>query len=351
VREYRASSGRILDHLRCEITLGGRQVAVSLSLHRIHAGANLAVFEDVTRLVEQERQLYRDQQRFRAIFDNVRDYAIFTVDAAGRVDGWNHSLQRFGGWREADVVGQPLDIFLPPELRDAEAIEAVLAKARRIGSVETEGWRLRQDGARLWANSVLTALPDSSGAVRGFVVVSRDMTERKRIEDELRRLATTDPLTGAFNRRHGQARLVERLAAWRGDGPRPAVLMLDIDHFKSINDHHGHDAGDAALCAAVEACRVELGEEGAVARWGGEEFLINLPATDALAAVEIAERLREAIRRVRVPTGHGEIGMTVSIGVALAVQPTDAPEGLVHRADVALYTAKEHGRDRVVLAA
>ncbi len=348
VRDFPDPSGRVLDHERCAMTIGTRPTVLSLTVHRVHGGSYMAVLEDVTILAEQERQLHQDRRRFRAIFDNVRDYAIYTIDPEGRVDEWNQSLQRFGGWRSADVVGRPLDVFFPLDERRPGFADSLLAGARQTGSVETEGWYLRQDGSRLWANTVLTALPDADGAVRGFVVVSRDMTERKRIEDELRRLATTDPLTGAFNRRHGQSYMAEAFRDAGGEGQRPAVLMLDIDHFKSINDRHGHDVGDAALCAVVDACRAILGETLPVVRWGGEEFLVVLPSTDADLAAHMAQRLRAAICGVRVRISTGELAMTVSIGVAL--DRGGGPENLVHRADEALYAAKRNGRDRVIMS-
>ncbi len=346
VRGFAATSGIIIDHERCPIAMGARQAVLSVTVHRIHGGMNLGMLEDVSRQVEQDRQLFEDRQRFQAIFDNVRDYAIFTVDPQGKIDEWNQTLLRFGGWRAEDVLGRTLDIFLPAEVRGTAAPDTLLANARQAGSVEIEGWRIRRDGSRLWTNTVVTALPDVSGAVRGFVVVSRDMTQRKRIEDELRRLATTDPLTGAFNRRHGQTLLADTFG---DDGDRrrqPGLLMLDIDHFKAINDRHGHETGDTALRAAVEACRAVLGDAGSVVRWGGEEFLIILP--DATEAAATAERLRAAVGDLRIAAGEDSIGITVSIGVA--ADHGDGPHGVVRRADAALYSAKRGGRNRVVIA-
>ncbi|MGG5890841.1 diguanylate cyclase domain-containing protein [Falsiroseomonas sp. HC035] len=329
-------TGVILDHRRCEAAGG---VVLSVTLHRLHGATMLLVLDDVTRLVEQERRIQADQQRFRAIFDNVRDYAIYTLDAEGCVDGWNPSLQRFGGWQPEDVERRPIEVFFPPEDRAPERMAGMLAEARRTGSLEMEGWRRRRDGSRIWANSVLTALPDEAGGVRGFVAVSRDMTERKRMEDELRRLATTDPLTGASNRRAGQAALAEIFAGPDG----AAVLMLDIDHFKSINDRHGHKAGDEALCSLVATCRAVLPAGTPVIRWGGEEFLIVLPgAADAAA---MAETLRAAIAATEVTLAEGALCMTASLGVATGGDRS--PEALLQRADAALYAAKRGGRNRV----
>jgi diguanylate cyclase (GGDEF)-like protein/PAS domain S-box-containing protein len=348
VRDFEAMSGVIINHRRCDVTTGQQCRVFSLTVQRAHGGLNLAMLEDVTQVVEQERQIRQNQQRLRAIFENVRDYAIYTVADDGCIDEWNPSLERFGGWRAEDVVGQPLDIFLPPEDRQPAHWAGQLARSRQTGSVETEGWCVRRDGSRFWVNTVVTALPDLDGAVRGFVIVSRDMTERKRMEDELRRLATTDPLTGAFNRRQGEISLRHAFAHPAEPNRQPAVLMLDIDHFKSINDRYGHDTGDIALCSVVLACRQVLGEANAIVRWGGEEFLVVLPNTHAQAAVDVAQRLRVAIRAIKIPYNDEVLRLTVSIGVA--VRQDETATGMVARADVALYEAKRTGRDRVVLA-
>jgi len=347
VTQYPGTSGIILDHERCEVTRGTKSSVFSVTVHRVHGGTNLLVLDDVTHLVHQERQLHVDRQRFRAIFNNVRDYAIYTVDPEGRIDEWNQSLERFGGWLPEDVAQRPFDIFFTEEQRGEGRMAELLARSRSIGSTETEGWRRRRDRARLWANTVVTVLPDVDGAACGFVVISRNMTERKRMEDELRRLATTDPLTGAFNRRSGHAVLAEAFNRQHGDGLRPGVVMRDIDHFKSIKDRHGHDVGDAALCALVVQCRGVLGDATPIVRWGGEEFLIILPSTSEDAAATIAESLRAAVEIARIPVAAGDISITASFGVA--VDSGASPEILLKHADAALYAAKRRGRNRVIL--
>lgn len=347
VRGFTARSGIIVDHARCEARAGGRDSVISVTIHRMHEGANLALLEDVTQVMAQERQLRADRQRFGAIFEHVRDHAIFTVNPEGRIDAWNQSLRRFGDWSEADVIGQRFDAFFTPEQHVPAAFDAVLADARRIGSVETEGWRLRADGTPFWTNSVVTALPDAEGEVTSYIVVSRDMTEHRRVEDQLRLLATTDPLTGAANRRQGQAQLAE-LSRRAAGLARPAVLMLDIDRFKSINDTHGHAVGDLVLCAVAEACRKALPADVPVIRWGGEEFLILLAAASIAEAAAIAETLRFAMHAVRVTAPGRRISLTASIGVAVA--RGEASDILVERAEAALYLAKREGRDRVVVS-
>src|ERR1700722_4524594 len=224
---------------------------------------------------------------FGAIFNYVRDYAIYTVTLDGRIEEWNRSLQRVGGWEAIDVQGRHIGMFFPTDDPTLPPLDALLTEAKRVGSVETEGWRLKRDGACLWGNTVITALPDETGAVDGFVVVKRNMTKRKRMEDELKQHATVDPLTGAFSRRHGLARLEIEFYQRARSEQSCAVMMFDMDRFKSINDTHGHDTGDAVLCAVVLTCKARLRTVDMLARRGGEEFLIVLPDTDAEAAIVI----------------------------------------------------------------
>jgi diguanylate cyclase (GGDEF)-like protein/PAS domain S-box-containing protein len=348
VARFAAAAGTIVDQQRLEARAGGRAMVLSLTVNRVNATVFMAVLTDVTTLAEQERRLYADRQKFFAIFDNVRDYAIYTTTMEGKIEEWNRSLQRVGGWLAEDVQGRDMSMFLSSDDPVRPQIDSLLAEARRTGSVETEGWRLKRDESRFWGNSVITALPDEGGEVRGFVVVSRDITERKRTEDDMKLLATVDPLTGAYNRRQGDALLVAEFARRARNGRDFAVLMLDIDHFKAVNDRFGHEAGDAVLCAMVRDGQKALRAIDMLVRWGGEEFLLVLPDTDADAAMVTAERMRAALAATEVSASGATIRFTVSIGVALPL--TDNSGELLRRADLALYAAKAGGRNRVILA-
>jgi PAS domain S-box-containing protein len=165
--------GAVWDRQRLETRAGGRTVVLAISVNRINDVTYMMILRDVTLLAEQERKLFADQQRFRAIFDHVRDYAIYTITLDGQIDEWNQSLQRFGGWLAADVRGASIAMFFPSDDQSSPPPVALLTEAKRVGSVETEGWRIKRDGSRLWGNTVITALPDESGSVRGFAVVSR----------------------------------------------------------------------------------------------------------------------------------------------------------------------------------
>jgi diguanylate cyclase (GGDEF)-like protein/PAS domain S-box-containing protein len=349
VAAFPGAAGTIVDQARLEAQLGGKALVLSLTVNRIGPNVYMAVLADITTASEQERKLFADRQKFRAIFDSVRDYAIYTATKEGTVDEWNPSMERYAGWTD-EVVGQPLSRLFPSDDPDRPDVDQLLARARSVGSVETEGWRRKHDGSRLWGNTVITPLPDEVGDVRGYVVVSRDMTERKRMEDEMRALATTDPLTGAYNRRQGGFLLAAEFERSARSGEPFSVLMLDVDHFKRVNDTFGHEAGDTVLKALVVTCKEQLRAIDMVARWGGEEFLLLLCGAGAGASVTVAERLRQTLAELTVCSPAGErIAFTVSIGVA--VSRGAGIEETVRRSDAALYDAKSSGRDRVTVAA
>jgi diguanylate cyclase (GGDEF)-like protein/PAS domain S-box-containing protein len=349
VGRFTGRNGTIVEQLWLPARAGSEEKMLSLTVNLIKADVYMAVLVDVTKLAQQERKLYADRQKFFAIFNHVRDYAIYTITLDGAIEEWNESVQRYGGWVSAEVQGKSLNMFFPPDDPDRPRVESLLAEALRVGSIETEGWRLKRDGTRLWANSVITALPDEEGTVRGFVVVSRDMTERKRSEDDMKLLASLDPLTGAHNRRQGDVLLAAEFNR-RARNARPfAVFMLDIDHFKTINDTFGHAVGDAVLIALARTCHDTLRAIDVVARWGGEEFLMVLPETGTAEAMIAAERVRAALEATDVAAPGGTtIRFTVSIGVA--VSAGESPSELLRRSDAALYVAKTGGRNRVELA-
>lgn len=165
-----------------------------------------------------------------------------------------------------------------------------------------------------------------------------------------RHLAETDALTGIFGRRAILEQSEYTLHAARCNGLAMSVLMIDADHFKRVNDEHGHEAGDAVLVEVVRRLRNVLRDQDVIGRVGGEEFLALLPGADQRAALEIAERLLDVMRAAPIRHDQVNVAMTLSIGAA-ALDRHDADlDALIRRADAALYAAKDAGRDRVVLA-
>jgi two-component system cell cycle response regulator len=185
----------------------------------------------------------------------------------------------------------------------------------------------------------------------------RSALRTRRLRDELRErnlqlesMARTDVLTGMVGRRHGATVLAEACTAAAATGESLAVVMADVDHFKHVNDHHGHAAGDVVLRAVADVMRDGLVTGETAVRWGGEEFLLVLPGCETSGALARAERLRSAVAGSPVDVGGRRHGVTASLGCAI-LGPGETPEALVARADQALYAAKAAGRDRVSAAA
>ncbi|UUX48583.1 diguanylate cyclase [Nisaea acidiphila] len=170
----------------------------------------------------------------------------------------------------------------------------------------------------------------------------------EKLNEELERLATTDPLTSAFNRRYFMTKLQDELKRSRRYDRSSSVLMLDIDHFKSINDTYGHDVGDIVLIEMVKVLENEIREFDTLARLGGEEFAILLPETNETSAKVSAVRLLDAVRKITIDAGGKPLNFTVSIGCSEFDGDYDTVEAVLKSADLALYEAKHSGRDRVV---
>jgi diguanylate cyclase (GGDEF)-like protein len=172
--------------------------------------------------------------------------------------------------------------------------------------------------------------------------------KKARLYEEIQELAIMDGLTGVFGRRHFLERYHEEFERSRRHKLRLAVLMLDLDHFKTYNDKYGHLVGDVALREIAAITKKTLREVDLVCRLGGEEFVVVLPETGKKGAIQVAERIRKAIHAHRIRAYDADTRMTVSIGVALYPTDADRPQGLIERADEALYLAKDIGRNRVI---
>jgi len=181
---------------------------------------------------------------------------------------------------------------------------------------------------------------------------------RKRLQDRLQEsyqrcieLALTDPLTGLYDRAYLDRHLDELIKRVNQDGVTAALLMFDIDHFKRVNDTHGHDAGDDVLRELAARTLNSVRSVDLVARQGGEEFVVVMPETDLAIAASVAERLRVAVAReaFTVKADGQKLTVTISIGVTSAAAGGDDRERMLKRADIALYTAKNQGRNRVVV--
>ena len=206
-----------------------------------------------------------------------------------------------------------------------------------------------RDGETFYAQLSACALTYSGDetVMLGFT----DLTAQKAVEHQLRYLAQRDPLTQAYNRHHFWQLANAEMARVRRYKRPLSIAMIDADHFKDVNDRHGHDVGDLVLRMIVDTCHDSLRKHDVLARYGGEEFVVLLPETPLSGAEAVMERVRERIETTALSLDDGQrIQITVSIGLATILEEEEGLEALLKRADDALYAAKHDGRNRVAEA-
>jgi diguanylate cyclase (GGDEF)-like protein/PAS domain S-box-containing protein len=323
------------------------QAALAATIARLDHDSYMVALSDLMKTLDFESRLFELQENVDAVLSGLRDYAIYLIDPDGRIIEWNQTIQRVTGFERDDVEGRHFSVLYPDEDRDPEWFREVLARALAEGRAELEGSRLHKERGRFWGNSVLTPIHDVAGRHRGFAVIGRDISERRRIEEELRRGAITDFLTGLYNRRYFSEAAARELARYRREGSALSLVTFDVDHFKQINDRHGHDAGDRVLRALADACLRAVRGADVLARLGGEEFGLLLPATSLQGALAVAENLRRTVAALEVEAADARVGFTCSFGVAVAGAATADVDDLLKRADIALYAAKQAGRNCV----
>ncbi|NKN32718.1 diguanylate cyclase [Marichromatium bheemlicum] len=258
---------------------------------------------------------------------------------------WWEMLGYDEGALEADRYLWRLLIHPEDQARVQEVFDQALASTSSAYSIEFR--LLHRNGHYVPVLSRGFIQRDPSGRPLRVAGANTDLTERKRLEQRLRELANTDDLTGLTNRRHFFTKLQHALDRTRRHHTATAVLMLDLDHFKQINDSYGHGGGDAVLRAFAAVLRAELRSTDCAGRLGGEEFAVLVPDSDLDAAHQFAERLRGHIAALRVEHKETVIEVTVSIGCTQVEADDRDPDSILARADEALYRAKRNGRDRV----
>ncbi len=175
-----------------------------------------------------------------------------------------------------------------------------------------------------------------------------ELVELRLLNDKLLELVRTDTLTGIYNYRHFRRSLEHEMERSRRSGQPTALILVDLDHFKNVNDTWGHEIGNDALVQTANLMRTAVRKLDIPCRYGGEEFIIILPSTDLLISIQVAERLRNLIASTPLPVPGGEIRLTASLGVdVFTAEQGDSPEDFVKRADALLYRAKNEGRNRV----
>lgn len=258
-----------------------------------------------------------------------------------------------------DPLARQIEALLEDRTHEGHPLRAALAdvyaryveqsrQIDRISHIADRYQSAERERGQGFANNYLRKLRQLEKIVR---ISDRYQHMLRDVNDRLQWLSSRDELTGLPNRRFMLGLLGEQLRRLGKGGAPVCVAMADIDHFKAINDTYGHDAGDKVLAALGEVLRANLRAEDVCGRWGGEEFLIVLPAADLTASAATLARLRELVSAVPGPDPLGTaFRLSLSIGLVRCADPGEAPDTLLKRVDAALYAAKREGRDRTVVA-
>ncbi len=295
--------------------------------------ANTQLRQEVAERKRAEDALRESEAKYRQIFENVRD-VFFQTDASGIITEVSPSVERYG-YARAQLVGTPvLDIYADPEDRRAH-----VAALLEHGEVVDFDLRLKTaDGGVVLASASSHLRRDANGKIIGFEGVLRDITERKKAEEDLRERARRDPLTGVLNHRA----VVEELRSMTGDrreGISHVVAMVDVDSLKAINDTYGHQVGDAVLKAVADS----LGREDAVVgRYGGDEFVAILTEADRATGERYRDGVLAALAEegLRDPETGARVAAIATIGLAVYPQEAETVADLIRLSDSALYAAK-----------
>jgi diguanylate cyclase (GGDEF)-like protein/PAS domain S-box-containing protein len=294
-------------------------------------------FNHMTRqLMQTYTGLRNEQDKLATIILSARE-GIVVTDSDGKVVLMNPAAELLLGKSMRELVDKGFMSLID----DTSGLKNLLERDPSIKEPETVHFNQRV--LSIYAATIRTP----QGGVVGSAALIRDITEEKRLEERLRRLSTTDGLTGLFNRRHLDETLTTELErALRYNAPL-SIMMFDVDHFKRFNDEHGHDQGDRVLQAIAQSLQEHVRKVDVPCRYGGEEFLAILPGTNQAGAIIVSERLRHAIEQMEVDG----LNVTISIGVA-SVPELDVRSSatLVEAADSALYRAKRAGRNQVIAA-
>jgi diguanylate cyclase (GGDEF)-like protein/PAS domain S-box-containing protein len=348
---FAAERGTVCDGHRIMVDLGhqpggAEPKVLACTLVKLDADRAIACLSDITLQVAQERRLKQAEAWFSSLINDINDYAVGSITSDGVVDAVNASWTRQTGYECDELIGKTLAVVFPLSEEDGDSnMVEKLRLAARDGWHLDETWHERKDGSRYWCQCLIAARVNSDGELGGYTLVLRDITRQSYDTDDLRRLLTQDHLTGAANRSRFQQLFDREHKAWREHGAPLSLIMLDIDHFKRVNDTYGHGTGDLVLSHFAKTIARALRPTDLLARLGGEEFAVLLPATDLLEAAEIAERLRGLVADMRLETPQGVLSITTSLGCATALPDED----LLRLADEALYAAKRSGRDRVFI--
>lgn len=313
----------------------------------------------------------QSEEKYRVLAENSADI-IWQLDERMHFAYINPADEKLRGFKREEVIGRPISAVLTADsLNEVGRIDRQRqeeeARGIRRDAVKFEVEEICKDGSTVWVEANSIPLRDMNGRITGYFGISRDNSERRRHEQalndvnamlqhqldeihrlqaELQELAVRDGLTNLFNRRYLDETLERELSRAKREGYPLSLVMIDIDHFKRLNDTYGHQAGDKVLRELAALLWGNVRAEDVPCRYGGEEFLVLLPRMPLDVAMERAEAWRKTFQSTRVPFGDFQLEATLSCGLAAYPEHARTPDELVRCSDEALYKAKHKGRNR-----
>lgn len=362
-RPRRMGTGKVLVAMHKD----GREIPVDIALSPIQLDGASAVMTALRDMTVPHRT--SEMLRLQSMALETAANGVVITDRAGTITWANEAFARMSGYPRERVIGLHTRVLRSgahPNSFYRELWDTVLSGNTWEGEIINR----RGDGTVYYEEQRITPVTDDSGAITHFLAIKQDVTRRhhaeqalqqaheqlaqrvdeiERLNERLREQATRDPLTGLFNRRHFDETLARVIPRVLHTGQPLALIMLDIDNFKEVNDWHGHDTGDLVLQAVGAILRDAIRPSDLPCRIGGDEFVIALPGASAAAAAERAESIRRHIAELAIRVHDVRVAVTASLGIAELAGEGDSLGAALRRADLALYEAKRAGRNRVDL--
>jgi diguanylate cyclase (GGDEF)-like protein/PAS domain S-box-containing protein len=355
-----------------KVVLSGEALSEEYAVHRAD-GSEIWLRQRVTKLgdgvaittsdateIKAREERYQSLSNFsNSVFENA-PFSIIETDLKGVIQAMNSAAERLTGYKRGDLVGKValttlhdpvelsrrIDETRPQERPEVTGFDLLTAKAAH-GEVDEREWTyVRNDGSTLSVHVAVTAIRDGAGKVSGFIAIASDITERKQLMTYLNHMASHDQLTGLPGRTLLRERIADAIEKAMLHERKVAVFVIDLDHFKRMNDSLGHRAGDKIIVGMAERMRESLRRSDTLGRLGGDEFVVVMPHIANLIDVErCAKRLVDRVSSTAV-VENMEVNLTASVGVCVYPDFAEDVDSLLERADAATYAAKESGRNQ-----
>ena len=325
------------------------QVALAKRVAESGASGNLLVITDISERKRAERRLEEEKERIRITLNSIGD-AVIATDTTGRITLLNPVAEDLTGWRASDALGQPIESVM--QLTDGEGgrtiqnpIRLALKEERTVG-MAINTFLAKGASASIGVEDSAAPIVDQDGNITGAIIVFHDVSEARAMATKMTHFAQHDPLTNLPNRILLYDRMQQALNNSQRNSRTIALFLLDIDHFKTVNDVHGHLIGDALIQQIAQALSAEVRECDTLCRQGGDEFIFLFPNVESTNYItQMAGRLMRIFER-NWDIGEHTFKLTASIGISLAPEDADDVESLYRHADAAMYSAKSAGRNQ-----